>query len=62
MIAIGGTPLGAVAGGLMTQAWSVPAAFVAAAAVLAVTAAAGYPALRAMARQVAAPGRDSPPG
>jgi MFS family permease len=51
MIGIGGTPLGAVAGGLMTEAWSVPAAFIAAAAVLALTAAAGYPSLRAAARE-----------
>jgi MFS family permease len=50
MIAIGGAPLGAVAGGLMTEAWSVPVAFIAAAAVLALTAAAGYPSLRAAAR------------
>lgn len=51
MIAIGGTPLGAVAGGLITEAWSVQAAFMAAAAVLAVTAAAAYPALRSAARE-----------
>jgi hypothetical protein len=51
MIAIGGTPAGAIIGGLIAQARSVPAASVAAAAILAITAVAGYPALRAATRQ-----------
>jgi hypothetical protein len=55
MIAIGGTPAGAIIGGLIAQAWSVPAALVAAAAVLAITAVAGYPALHAAARQAPQP-------